>query len=161
MNKFYVLVVFAFTLGACQFFETEKVSSEELYKEEMENINWSEVDSYPVFSECESFTETEDQKKCFERVLSNHLYASIYSRDMSVYTELRDTIPVSSSISAEGKVAVTHVSVDSSVAAQLPLMDTWIRESIDSLPVLSPATKQGIPVQTEFTLPVVLETENL
>ena len=34
-------------------------------------------------------------------------------------------------------------------------------ESIDSIKVVAPAYKRGIPVNTEFTLPIILKTQGL
>ncbi len=144
--------------SSCKFFETERISSDDFYEEEMREIDWKDVDMYPMFEGCKIFTEKEDQKNCFERSLSNHLYASIRSRDMRVAYDINDTVPLEFSISNDGQVKVKNVRVDSSMRTALPLLELWIRESIDSLPEIIPAHKRGIPVNTEFTLPIVIRS---
>ncbi|MAL59694.1 MAG: hypothetical protein CMC14_06580, partial [Flavobacteriaceae bacterium] len=57
--------------SSCQYFNTERISSETFYEEEIESINWSEVDTYPMFRECETFTEKEVQKTCFQNVVNS------------------------------------------------------------------------------------------
>ena len=43
--------------SSCQFFETEKISTETFYEEEIKAIDWKDVDQYPVFTECSDFSE--------------------------------------------------------------------------------------------------------
>ncbi|MEM7187687.1 MAG: hypothetical protein AAF466_13620 [Bacteroidota bacterium] len=51
--------------------------------------------------------------------------------------------------------------MDSLLDQQLPSLRPWLTESIETLPKLSPASKQGVPVTTQFTFPLVIETEEL
>ena len=64
--KYSYLLLLLLCLG-CQNFETKKISSDEIIQEELKEFNWQEVEVYPSFKECESFTETQEKKTCFEK----------------------------------------------------------------------------------------------
>src|SRR5690554_1163520 len=88
-----LLFVFLIVLTAsCQFFETEKVSSEQIYEEEIQAINWTEVDTYPSFSNCEDSFEKQDQRDCFINTINTHLFKSISQKNLLASSELADTI---------------------------------------------------------------------
>ena len=79
---------------SCQFFETEKVTSEKIFQEEIGAIDWKEVDRYPSFSNCENTLEKPEQKDCFINTISTHLYKSINHEDIVAVREVYDTVKV-------------------------------------------------------------------
>ena len=92
VKNWLVLVVLYVLFQSCQFFETEKISSETFLKDEIKSINWKDVDQYPVFLNCDTFTEKKQQKSCFESTLSAHLYQVINSEKMTVTNDLNETL---------------------------------------------------------------------
>jgi len=162
-NKgFYILVflVISFGFSSCQFFETEKISSETFMEEEIKAINWKEVDSYPVFQKCENETEKAKQKSCFETTLANHLYRSIQSENTTVITDINETIIIDFMINEKGELSISNMKIDSVLSNQLPLLENKIIQGIDSLQPIAPAYKRGIPVKTTFKLPIVIKTNS-
>lgn len=155
---FTLLLLFA---ASCQFFETEKISTDTFYEEELKTIDWKTVDQYPVFDSCENQTEKEAQKMCFERALTAHLITTFGKRNISASRDLNDTVRLSFTISEKGKLAITQIKMDSVIGKEFPLLEEWIREGVDTLYPVAPAYKRGIPVRTEFTLPIIFKTETL
>ena len=155
----YILLLVLTT--SCQFFETEKISTETFYKEEVRAINWKDIDQYPVFQPCESTTTKSEQRLCFERALSAHLLQSFTEHDIKTYHDVNDTVHVSLVIDKKGKMQITDLKIDSILRTEFPLLQQWIFEGIDTLQPVAPAYKRGIPVQTEFMLPIILTTEAL
>ncbi len=147
-------------LSSCQFFETEKISSEEFYEEDMKAIDWENVDQYPAFAKCESLTEKWEKKHCFEETLQEYVAKSLRSKKMSTHTEIHDTVLLEFSINKTGEISILNITMDSTLVRQLPSLEQWLAESIDSLPNLEPANKQGVPVETQFTFPVVITTSS-
>jgi hypothetical protein len=78
---------------------------------------------------------------------------------MIINRDLNDTVFVVFGISKEGLVSTKEVRIDSLLLQNIPLLKQWLEYSIDSLPESAPAYKRGIPVETEFMLPVILKTE--
>ena len=143
---------------SCQFFETEKVSSEEIYKEEMETIDWKDVDNYPAFANCQNALEKPEQKECFINTISSQLYKSISHGDMVAVREVYDTVKVKFEISSKGELSIREIKIDTLLKKEFPNLEKWLLQSIDSLQPVAPAYKRGIPVKTQFTLPVIIKT---
>lgn len=148
-------------LSSCQFFETEKISTETFFEEELKTIDWKTVDQYPAFGACERLTDKEGQKSCFERSLSAHLLKTFSNRNITTSRDLNDTVALSFAISEKGKLAITQIQIDSIIRSEFPSLEEWIYEGIDTLQPVAPAYKRGIPVKTEFMLPIIFKTEPL
>jgi len=154
----FFLSIFAF-FTSCQFFETEKISSETFYEEELKTIEWNDIDQYPIFSSCTELTEKIDQRNCFVNTLSSTFYRSLQDQKWTVMKTFHDTIVLDISVSNSGVIQINKIKMDSLLGTQLPKMNEVLSSSIDSLSLDAPAYKRGIPVNTRFTLPIVLNTE--
>jgi hypothetical protein len=147
--------------SSCQFFETEKISTETFYEEDLKAINWNDVDQYPVFRSCESITEKNEQKDCFSQVLIHSLSQAAWNSTTGVGYDLNDTIWLRIDISETAELKVREIQIDSSLLRAYPLMKQALLDRLDSVKLIAPAYKRGIPVRTEFSLPIVVETESL
>lgn len=158
-NILLVLIV-SFGISSCQFFETQKISSEKLLEEEIKSISWNEVDSYPIFKECEGVSEKLATKSCFETTLIQHLNQSINSENTIVSTDLDQEILIDFEVNEKGKLLVRTIKIDSIIKKQLPLLEQHILQSLDSIQPIAPAYKRGIPVKTTFKLPIIIKTNS-
>ena len=146
-----VLPVLALLIISCNF-ETKKISSEEVLEQESKSLNWKEVDEYPAFEECQQETELTAARNCFE--------TAVAKQQPVVSKSIDDTIYIYLEITKKGKPEIDSISaIDSTVTNQLPKIENWLRESIDSLPKIYPASKRGIPVSTAFKMPIVIKAE--
>lgn len=160
MKKILFLVFISFGFSSCQFFVTEKISSETFLEEEIKSINWNDVDSYPVFKECENVSEKEASKSCFETTLVNQLYQSIQSDSIVVSTDLDETIIIDFMVSEKGELTITKMEIDSILQNELPYLESDIINGLDSFQPIAPAYKRGIPVKTTFKLPLIIKTDS-
>jgi hypothetical protein len=147
--------------SSCQFFETEKISTETFYEEELKTINWNDVDQYPVFASCEAIPEKSEQKECFSRVLIGSLSKAAWNNGGGMDRDIRDTIWLKIDVSETAELTVRDIQIDSIILQRYPLMKQALLDRIDSVKLIAPAYKRGIPVRTEFSLPIVVETESL
>jgi len=145
---------------SCQFFETDKITSETFYEEEIKTIDWKCVDQYPAFKSCESQTEKEAQKTCFINALSGHVHGALQQQKMLVTQDVHDTVYLDFSVHKNATLEVTQVVMDSMLSQMLPVLEDMLKASISKLKLVAPAYKRGIPVETKFTLPVVIQTGN-
>lgn len=159
MNRIVLLFLLSLILSSCQYFEKKKVYSEDIYKEELETINWNDVDQYPVFENCESLAGKEERKHCFETTLTKHISTFFTDQTIIVSKEINDTIRIKLEIDKAGTIDVYTIEADSLTRAEIPKLDSLIQRNILSLPKIYPAIKRGQEVHTEFTLPIIISFE--
>ena len=153
-----LLFVVTLILTSCNF-ETKKISAEEVFEEESRSLNWKEVDEYPAFENCQDKTDLATARNCFERQVSATIYSFLASQQPVVTESINDTLYIYLEITKEGKPQIDSVQIDTTVTNQLPDIEQWLRQSIDSLPKIYPASKRGIPVSTMFKMPIVVKAE--
>ena len=159
--KYSKIVLILLLATSCQYFETDKISKETFYQEELKTIDWKDVDQYPAFPKCENFTEKNEQKSCFENALSSHLGRTFTDHNAIAIRDLNDTITVKFTISNTGKLSIMEMHITETINTEFPLLHNWLEESIDTLRPVAPAYKRGIPVETQFTLPIIIKTNSL
>ena len=74
---------------------------------------------------------------------------------------MNDTVWLKFDISETAQLSVKEIEMDSVTSQTFPLLKQALLDMTDSLQLIAPATKQGIPVRTAFSLPIVIETESL
>lgn len=144
-------------LTSCNYFSTKKVYTEDLLNEEMQSINWNDVDEYPTFSTCDSTATNLDKKACFERQLRDLLNAQLSKQNIVVTEDVNDTITLKIRIDNQGHFAIKNIEMKALTQTQIPQLDSILRHSFDSLPKIYPAIKRSQQVATEFSLPVVID----
>lgn len=158
MRKFLLLILFTILAG-CNNFETKKITSEEVLELESKTLNWKEVDEYPAFENCKNITELNKARDCFEARVANSVYAYLARQEPIVTEVIDDTIYVHLEISRTGIPKIASIEVDTLVTNQIPELKLWLQQSIDSLPKIYPASKRGIPVNSLFTMPILIRAE--
>lgn len=158
MKKILFLILFPLVLG-CNNFETKKISSEEVLDQETRSLNWKEVDEYPAFANCKNISELEKARECFEATVANSVNAYLARREPIVTESIDEVVYVHLEISKTGKPTIDSVEVDTLVTNQIPELKMWLKQSIDSLPKIFPASKRGIPVSSVFKMPIVIKAE--
>lgn len=158
MKYSFLLFILLLLATSCQFFETEKVSLDAIYNEEMKTINWKDVDRYPSFSNCENTLEKPAQQECFIQTISTQVYKSLNHENIIATREVYDTIKVNFEVGSNGELSIRAIEIDTILQKEFPDLEAWLLQSIDSLQPIAPAYKRGIPVKTQFTLPVIIRT---
>lgn len=160
-KNFALLLILLSVLASCQYFKAEKISRQTYLKEEVESINWKDIDSYPMLDGCSELSEKEQQKRCFTDKVSRVMQA-IISRNMATTNlQLKDTVYIQFLISEKPELLVTDIVIKAETLEVLPNLEALLRGSTDSLILIAPAYKRGIPVKTSFTLPVVFYSTQL
>lgn len=159
--KFFNLLLSCFLLSSCQFFDTEKIPAETFYEQELTMIDWSEVDRYPAFVACDTLSEKIEQKRCFETELGLYLQETVYKQNMEAVKDVHDTIVVEFTISDAAKISVQTITMDSILIREFPHLKDTLQKGLDATQLIAPAYKRGVPVTTTFTLPIIVQTEEL
>ncbi len=159
MNARLPILFLLFLATSCQFFETEKISSETFYEEDIKTIDWNDVDQYPAFAGCKDLIEKSEQKACFSWEVRNALEGIQSETTIGFRESFTDTIWIRLSVSETSELTVSEIEMDSLLMRVFPRFKAEVIGRIESLQLVEPANKKGIPVRTEFSLPIVIQTE--
>jgi len=141
---------------SCEYFNVKKVSSQDIYKEEIQTVNWSAVDTYPTFSICDTFETKAEKKTCFENTLSQHITSSLQNETIVVSQDIKDTIMLEFKISETGKITIKKIEINDTTETEIPEIKKIIANSLNTLPKIFPAIKRDQLVKTEFNLPIII-----
>lgn len=157
MQKLWILCGLCL-LTSCKRLTFQKDKTQELIEQEMQNINWNDVDQYPLFENCDETTSKEEQKQCFENTLLSHFASTMQEFEFKLDTAIYDTVNVDFLIDKNGSISVLEIKKNSAVEAQIPEFNGIIAQCLNNLPPVAPAIKRGIPVNARFRIPIVLNT---
>ncbi|MDQ6470320.1 hypothetical protein RB619_06680 [Flavobacterium sp. LHD-80] len=159
MKQFFIFLVFLF-FNSCQYFEKKVPSEKELLQKELKAINWKEVDEYPSLAECETIADEKQRQKCFFDVMAQLVQQKLDIDSLSIlYPEL-DTIEVKVTVFPNAKMKFEPQFPKDSVAYDTIKVDSILHARLVDFPKVSPAIKRGIPVKTQFILPVIIKAKN-
>lgn len=146
-------------LTSCDWFVSKEAKTQELVNQEMLEIDWSDVDNYPLFENCDETLSKTRQRECFEEALLAHC-AKTMGEFEYVFSQGTDaTVQVDFLVDQKGRISVLKIEKDPSIDAQMPEFDQIINESLKNMPPLAPALKRGIPVKAKFRIPIVFNTK--
>ncbi|WP_276976115.1 hypothetical protein [Flavobacterium filum] len=159
MSKFHSVFFLFFFLVSCQYFEKSIPSEEELLQKRLKEINWNEVTNYPSVAECDSILDKEQQKACFFNYLSTIIHQKMASDSLSTPTKIMDTLDVRVTIFPDATLSFEPIFKKDSVSYDKQKIDSLIKTRLTDFPKIEPALKEGIPVKTQFILPVIIKME--
>ena len=155
MRKFWaiwVLLVFI----SCDFEKSKNKKTKELVNQEMRDIDWNEVDNYPLFETCDESLSKSAQQECFVKEVHAHFSATLGEFEFVLDQGADSAVYVDFIVDQEGKIIVLHIEKDQAIDLQMPEFDGIIIQSLKGLPEIAPALKRGIPVKTKFRIPIQL-----
>lgn len=156
-HYYFFLVFLLFT--SCQHFEKQVPSEKELLEKELKAINWKEVDEYPSFKDCDKLGNKTQRQQCFFEYLSQLIQEKLSIDTLSIlYPEL-DTIEVKVTIFPDAKMKFEPQFPKDSLAYDTIKIDSILNARLVDFPKVNPAIKRGIPVKTQFILPVIIKVE--
>lgn len=158
MKHYYFFLLFTI-VTSCQYFEKQVPSEKELLQKELKAINWKEVDEYPSFADCDKLEDKTQRKQCFFEYLTQLIQEKLQVDTLSVlYPEL-DTIEVKVTVFPDSRMQFEPQFPNDSVAYDTIKIDSILHVKLVDFPKVNPAIKQGIPVKTQFILPVIIKVE--
>lgn len=158
LKQYYFFLVFGI-FTSCQYFEKQVPSEKELLQKELKSINWKEVDEYPSFTDCDKLEDKKQRQQCFFELLTQFIQDKLEVDTLSVlYPEL-DTIEVKVTVFPDSRMQFEPQFPKDSVAYDTIKIDSILHARLVDFPKVNPAIKQGIPVKTQFVLPVIIKVE--
>lgn len=158
LKQYYLFLIFVF-FNSCQYFDKQIPSEKELLQKELKSINWKEVDEYPSVVDCEKIDNKAQRQQCFFEVLTQLIQEKLSVDTLSVlYPEL-DTIEVKVTVFPNATMQFEPQFSKDSVAYDKIKIDSILKARLVDFPKINPAIKRGIPVKTQFVIPVILKVE--
>ena len=134
-------------------------SENELLQKELKAINWKEVDEYPSVADCDNIDNKAQRQQCFFEVLTQIIQQKLNSDTLSVLYPKLDTIEVKVTIFPNATMQFEPQFPKDSVAYDRIKIDSILKVRLVDFPKVNPAIKRGIPVKTQFILPVIIKVE--
>ena len=156
--RYFVLILLIISIGSCDFLTPGTSSTNNDLQVLDTVIDYTKVDVYPIFTDCENYAENDDQKKCFEASLTQKLSALLNKNKLKVKERVNDTAQIDLLIDNTGRARVVEITSGESINTNLPQLDSLIRESIAQLPTVKPAVKRGIFVKSQYRVSVIVKT---
>lgn len=156
MKKLLLFVITVSVLG-CKHFETQKLSSDQIYQDELKQIDWKDLDTYPSLDACDDASTQKARQTCFGQAVSQHIYRALNTHKVVLKDSIHQEIELVIAISDKGKTTLDQVEIPAEVNRQIPEIKKWLQEAVESLPKIYPAKKRGVPVASKFKLPFIIQ----
>lgn len=154
LQRIFIVLFCGFLLTSCKFFKKKELVTSIAIDT---IVDYNSVDVFPLFPSCDSIPSQEKQKICSQIKLSKHMYASLSDLKITTSKKLNDTIYIKLKIDRTGKSTLSNLQSSVFIKEQIPNLRKLITSGVDEIPELKPAIKRGMPVTTEFTLPIVIK----
>jgi hypothetical protein len=146
-------------VSSCQYFNKQVPSEQELLQKELNSINWKEVDEFPSVFGSDTIGNKIERQQCFFEYMTQLIQHKLSVDTLSVlYPEL-DTIEVKVTVFPNSRLVFEPLFPKDSVAYDTVKIDSILKARLVGFPKINPAIKRGIPVKTQFILPVILKVE--
>ncbi len=146
-------------LHSCQYLEKKVPSEKELLDKQMKEINWQEVDEYPSVADCESLKDATARKQCFFDFMTTTIEQKLATDTLATMFPKLDTIEVKVTVLPNATLTFEPQFPKDSVAYDTIKIDSILHARLIDFPKVNPAIKRGIPVKTQFVLPVIIKSE--
>ena len=144
---------------SCDYFRKPVPSKEILLQKELKSIDWNQVDQYPSIVECENIEDKTQRQQCFFEYLTSVIQQKLSQDTLPFHGIDIDTIIVKVTVFPDATIDFEPQFPQDSVAYDKIKIDSLLTEKLKNFPRINPALKRGIPVKTQFILPVILKQE--
>lgn len=159
MKKSIILLLIIICFQSCQYFEKNVPNKDELLQQELQKINWAEVDEFPSVSTCDSIVDKAIRKQCFFDYLSQKIQEKLATDTLKILYPNLDTIQVKITIFSNAKLKFEPYFPKDNMNYDTVKIDSIMQSKLADFPVVEPAIKRGIKVKSQFVIPVILKSE--
>lgn len=152
------LFLIIFLCASCEYFSSDTSASKSNFEISSTIIDFTKVDVYPIFTDCENYAENDNQKECFHSTITQKLGESLSKADIKVKKAVNDTAWVDILIDNTGRASIVNVNSTTAIDEQIPDFRQVLEQSINRLPTMKPAVKRGIFVKSQYRMAVEVKT---
>lgn len=121
-------------------------------------VDFSKVDVSPYFKICEKLLK-EEKNKCFRLNIHKYFTQELKKLELTSKESINENIAVILLVDKKGNLSLKELHVSENITTMFPDLEASIIQIIERLPQLYPALKRGIPVTTEYNLPINIIVE--
>ena len=128
-----------------------------MLQKELKSINWNEVDEFPSLADCDKIDNKTQRQQCFFEILTQLIQEKLDADTLSVLCPELDTIDVKVTVFPNSTMQFEPQFPKDSVSYDTVKIDSILNARLVDFPKVNPAIKRGIPVKTQFIIPVILK----
>lgn len=153
-----VLFLFILVCGSCDFFVSTQEKTEKEVRKVLGEINWNEVDTYPMFDACDEYAPKSEQRTCFKNQLLERFADTLASLNLTAEKALNDTLWIDFIVDEDGFIIINEIKDNASIKDVFPGLEKDIAKRLNDITTVAPARKRSIPVSIKVRLPIILNT---
>lgn len=146
-------------LSSCQWFASREARTKAYIEEEMKQIDFNQLDQFPLFEICDETASKFRQQDCFESTMLMNLSLIMEENGVTFQGPAGDTLWLDFTVDQQGVVTLDSTAFSNATANKYPGIYETMSQSMSDLPPLEPALKRGVPVAAEFRIPLVLKAK--
>lgn len=123
-------------------------------------VDFTSVDTYPSFKNCDSIIEKTKKQNCFRTTIHNKIGEELQKHTFIIEDSINETVLVDLLIDKNGVINYQSIQASNSLKKELPKFDSIVQTSVNKLSKVYPAIKRGIPVTTRYQLPIKIQLKN-
>lgn len=158
MKKSITLLFILICFQSCQYFEKNVPNKDELLQEELQKVNWAEVDEFPSTNICDSIEDKEARKQCFFDYLTQTIQEKLATDTLQILYPNLDTIQVKVTVYPDAKLKFEPYFPKDNMTYDTDKIDSIMQTKLADFPIIEPAIKRGVKVKSQFVIPVILKS---
>lgn len=149
--KISFLFLLILVCASCEFFTFKKTS----HLQDLDTIiSFTTVDNAPTFLVCKDLIEITAKNECFRNTLHKELSKNFANYKIEVRKTINEELLLDILIDSKGFPSVKNIRYSNLIKESIKNIDSLIIKSVADLPKLFPAVKRGIPVSTQYQIPL-------
>ena len=154
MRFFYVIFfIVIFTSLSCSF-----LSEDDKNQNLNAIVDYTKVDVSPTIKICKNL-QLKKNSVCFSEEIHKRIKASLRTYNFVTEQAINEVVLIDLLIDNKGNFKLKKITASVVIKNQLPKLESVLRSAIKKLPRITPAFKRGIPVTTQYQLPLKVEVE--
>ena len=163
MQRYLLLCLFGLLFISCDYFDSHEKRVEDIVNAELALINFSEVDKFPYFEECQETASKDQDYECFATNLSLRLAEPLRDLKFKVKEDMDEVVYVDLIVNEQGFIELLEIKDNPRVNELIPDLKAVVGQRIRQLTIqgeltVHPALKRDIPVRVQVRLPLILKT---
>ncbi len=123
-------------------------------------IDWNDVDTYPLFENCDEGVSKYEQRDCFQQTMLQYFTDAFSDAKFEVLETVDETLYIDFKVDEHGFITLDKIGENERINELIPNFNEEVSNRLKELTTVAPAIKRGIPVSMKFRLPLVLNTNN-